>query len=386
MTAPGDCGARTTCAVLFLTVGACTPFETGLAEFDSIAGRRGSEVEPEVLRYREEAERLPWPIRQLEGTPLYTILTKAVTIGTTRVPVENPAGFARERLRVLVARADSLDRMGVAANRLLWVLDRDPHPFNQVVAIDGLVGILRELGADPLRVPAVDPQRTPPESVTAWIETLEKLWPTRRPPGPLASDRRREFLGALQRLTERPLPSARERRALAGALAAAAVRESDPELREHVRDALRRAIVFGAAQGVVGALAAPHGDVREAAVRGLHRAGGPRAVPFLLARLAKPRGAGAKDTNRYDDARQVRRSLVLICGQIRPPLALRSFRGGPFPAEFLYDTAMSDPDPGLRRVALEALAWSLGRRVDFDPAWAQEWWREYVPSRERDGS
>lgn len=54
------------------------------------------------------------------------------------------------------------------------------------------------------------------------------------------------------------------------------------------------------------------------------------------------------------------------------------WRAGPTPIEFLFETLKYDPDPSLRRVAAEAIAVVLGRRIAIDTDWIDSWWREYA--------
>ena len=70
--------------------------------------------------------------------------------------------------------------------------------------------------------------------------------------------------------------------------------------------------------------------------------------------------------------------LLRMCAALRGEALFVSFEGGPRPIDFLHDTVVRDEVEGLRFVALETMARCLDRPISFDPAWADQWWREFA--------
>jgi hypothetical protein len=115
----------------------------------------------------------------------------------------------------------------------------------------------------------------------------------------------------------------------------------------------------------------------------LRRAGGPAAVPFLLAVMVADPERMARGESAYDPDPNVRLRLVHFCGQLRGErsnevLALDGRKGTvPLsPADFLAVTALNETayTSQLRVPAIAAMAWCLGRpRVDYDLDWIREW-------------
>lgn len=361
---------------------ACTTFPTALAEFDSVSRRESAEVEPESIDYIDEPRRMPWALRQIEGLGVDNVLANVLGIDPEPTPVENPSGFARERLRILVERCgDDLDRNAAVAARALWVADLDSYPLNQIEAIKAIGSLLERQGMNPLQAPKPDPERITHAAVTAWLQTIETGWPGARPQSSLPPEQRAAYARALAEITELPLPSPVEQRALVRAMRRGYQLENDRALQGPALAALRAAMFHALSAGLLRALESPHPDVREAVMRTARRLGGAPAVAFVLARIAKPSSIARDPVERFDAAPQVRRTLVRMCGQLSEQQARESHEGGPAAVEFLFETVSGDPDEGLRLIALEALAHCLGRPVSFDVRWAREWWLGYVTGR-----
>jgi len=365
-------------------VGSCTSFGLATSEFDAVAGLEDDKAWPDELTYRHDPLRYPWVYRQLDALGFGAIFRVILRVGRTAHDVENPSGFARERLWIMVDRAaGDLHATAMAVRRLLLVAELDEaQPMNQAVAVLGLGRLMESLDLDPMQMRFPDPSITTQAMVEAWISRLDEGWPLKRSGPRLPPDQREAYLSALASIVQLPHPSAAGQRGLIGALDRLNELEADPTLRSAARDALSRALFHGLSMGLWRALFASSARVRESAIRALHRLGGSESVPVILAWIAKPSSVAARGVNRYDDDKYVRLALVRMCGQLGTERALTASGTGPAPAEFLYETFFDDPDPGLRTVALEALAFCLRRDVSFDRKWAESWWSEdYVPHR-----
>lgn len=370
-------------AILMVSAGGCTSFESAVADFDAVTRRGGQTEEPQQIDYDFAPRMMPWFVRKLSGTFVDRVLTSMFTVEPTPVQVENPVGLARDAIEVLAEKAgDRLDRIALATDRLLWVLEfGGGQPLNQRIAIRGLADFAHRLGIDPTRVPPPEPDAMPADDVQRWLATIEKLWPPERA-GALTPEQRASYSSAVAALVKGPLPGTRDQRALVGLLGRALQLENDPELVPKVRDALLAALADAISLGLRAALFAPSPRVREASMQAFYRLGGPPALAWLLAVVSDPPSRSRPGGARFDDDSFVRLRLARMCGQLGGDDARRHVGTGPAPIEYLYETAISDEDDGLRLVALEALARSLRRPVDFDPAWAEQWWHdEYVPRR-----
>ena len=98
------------------------------------------------------------------------------------------------------------------------------------------------------------------------------------------------------------------------------------------------------------------------------------AVPFSLRLLAAARSEARRS---YDPSSSFRRAWVRLCAQLPQAFVFESYAGGPRPIEYLYDTATTDEDEGLRLLALDAMARALRQPLSFDRDQADQWWREY---------
>jgi hypothetical protein len=376
----------------------CTNFDRALAEFDSVSLREDPATEPARLTYHDRPLRMPWALRQVEGSGLDRLLIDLFAVTPEPVEVENPAELARERMEGMVATmGHDATRVGLVAARLLWVLDLDEHPLNQIQALDGIERVLDVVGGDPVawheqqRRADADPELTDAkrrELLDGALETIEAGWPATRQERPLAGVERDAYLAAFERLRAWPLSDPAEQRKIVLALARGLQFEGDPELREAMAYTLARAIEHAVQLGLRRAVRSRAPEVREHALRTLHRATGSAGVPFLLALIARPAGAVAPGQNRYDDEPAVRRTLVHFCGQLPLEHLMRNYERGPMPAEFLYDVIREEPPvAGLRLAALEALAYGLGTPLRGDESWAEDrswvdqWWQQYIEQR-----
>lgn len=375
-------------AVLALAGCGCPGFTTSMAEFDSVAGWRPAQAEPDVVDYSEDAERMPLPLRVLEGSGLDVALSGLLGIEPSTSKISSPSAFARERMLCFAEDAvGDMHRTALAAARLSWVLDGDRHALNQITALRGLQVLAQALGLDPL---AVDlgplPDKSDEATVAAWqphIETLRvcatEIAAGRRLSATLAATCDQ----ALQQGRDVAPPAPRDRRAQLLLLNYLAHRASEGALRQHAGATLDIVLRRTAADSLRRALFEPRSpEVRDAAIRVCCGLGGNAAVARILRSVATPQADGRAVVGRNDLDRGVRLTLVRLCGQLPPEDALRAEPGGPAPVEFLYDV-ISDfgADRALHVAALEALACCLRRPVSFDRAWADAWWSDYVVNR-----
>jgi len=375
-------------AMVSAAASSCLSYETSLTEFDSVTQLDAAEGEPAELVYRDDPSRYPWLFRQLQGSAFDSLLKKVLTVEATPGKVENPVGFARERLEVLAAKTGSdIHRIADSSVRLMWVAQFDhDQPLNQVVAVQGIANMIERLDLDVLDVPAVDPAVPTPAEIGQWLEVVQNFWPSERQQR-LNDEQRQAYVGAVAKLTANPLPKGADQRALIRALDRGLELERDHLIAADLDAGLRRAMGHALRLALRNSLFSPSARVREAGVRGFCRLGGPPAVPYVMTALAKPSSIASRASNRFDEDPLVRLSLVRFCGQLSQAQASSSYQGGVAPIEFLYETAVSDDELGLRRIALEALAHTLGRDVSFDPQWAQKWWsEEYVATGATDVS
>jgi hypothetical protein len=362
----------------------CPGFATAMAEFDSVAGWRPAQAEPDVVVYSEDAERLPFAVRALEWSGLDVALTGLFGIEPGKTKIASPSSFARARMLCFAEDAvGDLHREALAIARLSWVLDGDPHAFNQIAAVYGLRAVSADLRLDPLRE---DPGPTGGLSdeavVVAWQPHVAALRERATalasapppPPGTAAA-----AADAAARAPQQVPPSPRDRRAQMLLLNYLAHRDPDRELRRAARGALEVVMRRLVADSLRRALYEPRSPaVRDAAVRVCAGLGDASAVARILRSVASPRAAGS-DPRASGLDRSVRLTLVRLCGQLPRAVAERAEPGGPAPVEFLYDViADSSADTALHVAALEALACCLGRPVLLERGWADAWWAEFV--------
>lgn len=374
-------------------------FATHVQEFDAVTQRGGRNDEPERVEYDENPAHLPGVVRKLEAIELGHLLRALFEIEPTRAPEENPSGAAREHLEYMVDKAGrDLYCVGVVANRALWLAASDEYPLNVAQAVQAVGVMMQTLAIDPARVPLPGPDSPEQQRAVAdAIRDLEAGWPASRTAESFTPAVRARYAQALQQLSAHPLPQRKHQRGVIRALTEAWRSEPNGELQAAAEAALRRALAYGLTAGLCDAmrLELPRADqrgrrplrdfplARIAAIRWFHVLSGPAATPQLLARISRPASRTLNSAQRYDPNGLVRLALIRVCAQVSPAIATRSFEGGPAPVEFLYEVCSGDPDEGLRVIALEGLALALGRPVDFDPNWADLFWRDFVATRGR---
>ncbi len=340
----------------------CVSFESAVREFDILAGIDGDEEWPTRLDYEDNAKN-------------WAIALQEVDEEIDDWALENPSGFARDRFVALVRKSrGDLDMMARAAARTLLVLQLDDNRLTRLEAIDGMGEILSDLQADPLEHMwmQTEPRVLTERHETAMKDLLARV-PSARAPDWSAGEREK-YLEVLAALTDEPTPTINSDSVLIRALRRAAAEEPDRALRRSTNVALVRAIANAFARALHASLLAPDPAMRESALLVVYRLSGMTSLPVLLERLSAP----SQGRWRYPRTIRERRTLLRLSAQLSGDPLFLSFRGGPRPIDFLYDTLSRDDDEGLRLVALETMARCLRRPIDFDPAWAHKWWREFA--------
>ena len=363
-------------------------FHMPLEQFDSVARWDVSGSEPAEVSYSDLPKQYPF-------------FTWMFGFAATPSPVDSPSGFAREQMADLIRYlGGNLSRTAQVSRRLLWIMNKDPNPFNRIVAMQGIEQVLVLLGSDLLDPDAYYRETDPVagsrrEKVLAAAHArLETLFG--RPDRPAISDQqRRTYLTAMREYVAEPLPRQRWQRDLIRTLWSITVAETDPAVRRAAREALRRAIYLASCNALRAALvpqvfaAVDLPAVRAEAIFVYRRLGGVPAVPFVLKLMARPQIGSL--VQRYDQDPQVRMVLVRLCSQLRYEHVLRDFDGGPKPVEFLFETAVDEEeDESVRRVALEGLARCLNeklgrRKIDTDLGWARKWWSDFIGGGRKGG-
>lgn len=370
-------------AFIGLSLSSCS-YVHSLEEFDSVAGWTDPLNEPESVAWQPRPLLYPW-------------YRTAVTFGLADldpVPdeVDNPSGFARERLIELADwMGDDPTRVAQVARRMLWVVEKDPNSLNRITAIRGLERILRVLGRNPLAPEAYFEEVDAAKGLVlesrfrSAHETIQRMFSRTEPS--LTEAQRGEYVRALQDYVAVPVPRSTWRRQLIRTIWTVYFGErAHPDVRLAAHEALQQAVYYAVCNGLRSALV-PLDDedfpaVRIEALLVFRRIGGIPAVPFVLQMMARPRLGNR--ALRYDRDVQVRMALVRVCGQLSYEHASA---GTPKPLEFLYETAADEDEDGdVRRVALEGLGRCLAahrgeRRVSLELSWAKEWWKQYVTSR-----
>ncbi len=372
--------------LLGLLLAGCSTYGTAIDEFDSIAGWSDPQTEPAVAKYPDIALQYTWYGWLMPGDPVDET-------------VENPSGFARERIELLSEYVTGdLSTKAQVTRRLLWVAERDPSAFNRIQALTGIERTLRSLGADPLDLSAytreLDPQQLQRQerALQQADATLRRLFARSTRPQ-LSVTERRDYVAALRAYTAEPVPRLRWQRDLIRTLWSSYVTETDPDVVDAATIALRRAIRFACCNGLRAALvpedfqAADLPSVRREVLFIYRRLGGLGSLSFLLNMMVRPQAGSS--LHRYDQDLSVRMALVRLCAQLRLEHAGAGPFGGARPIELLYVIAVDETeDDGLRRVALEGLARCLSEKLGFTTmpegdAWAREWWKQDVVERRR---
>ena len=372
-----------------LALGACAPsFSIVVAEFDAVAGWRPGQGEPELVSYSAESEQLPALVRFLHTSGLDLGLVEMTGVEFTKTTLLNPAGYARQRMMWMAGNAvgDS-GRTALAVARLGWALDGDPQPLNQIIALNGLAALARELGVDPLGDDAVPRVSGSDERLAvAWHPPMAQLRAVAQavadggetPPDTVAA-----ALEAIARSTSLAPPTPRDRRAQVLVLSYLARRSGSHELRAAAGARLGVVLAWTIADALQRAVFEPRdGSVRAYAARVCFGLGGDDAAARVLRLSSAPADQRTGTGYRYDPDPDVRLALVRLCSQVTTEHAFEGHRGGPSVVEFLYDAIADNTGRrGLRAAALDALALTLGQPMVADRGWADRWYAEFVKSR-----
>ena len=381
-------GIRLLIPWLGLSACGCPNFSTALSEFDSVAGWQPAKAEPDVVSYQEEAQRMPLPVRALEWSGLDVALTGLFGLEPSKSKINNPGQFARDRLQCVAEQAGGdVHRTALAVARLSWVLDGDPHPFNQITALHGLHMLAVSLALDPLRQDMGTVGEQSDEAIVlAWephVSAMRDAVTEIAGGQGLSAATSARCVASIARVAEQVPPAARDRRAQMLLLNFLAHRAAERELRVTALSALDISLRRLAADSLRRALYEPRSPlVRDGAVRACCALGDEAAVARILRSVTTPRGAATTASTASDLDRAVRLTLVRLCGQLPAAQAMRGVQGGPPPIEFLYDViADGSADRALQVAALEALACCLGKPLSIERAWADAWWADYVVNK-----
>ncbi|MFO1051998.1 MAG: hypothetical protein U1F36_07270 [Planctomycetota bacterium] len=357
--------------------------------FDSVTGYDEGPDEPARFEFAATARRWPWFVRFTGGTGIGWVIAKMVG-RPHRMPVENPSEFARDNLEWMRRYGGTtLGQIAETAVRALWIVDNDPQPLDQMVAIGVVEEVLDYLQVDPLRI--APPKRggdAEAQAIDADLRTLDRLAPWTRGGRPPTALERDLAVAAIGRSTATPHSSASVGRRLIRFLLRAANDERDPVLRA----ALERGLVDTLANETAWSLlwrvqVTQSDDVRSTAITSLVRRCGPAGVRWIVATLA-----------RFELSPAIRRQLVRLCAALPPDQVDVASERGPSPVVFLYDLVKrrdaarrnenergfwTDEEDAVSGLALEALALCLSRDIDHDSAWADRWWNERALGGER---
>ena len=298
-----------------------------------------------------------------------------------------PEAHVRELLLELPDEVGSdLRFAGLAASRFGWIAHYDLHPLSRIVALDGLCRLAGALETPLFQGDLRRFRFVPPDAaVVAACGKVRDGRPRRGAGGTIGETARTAYLDGLAGCVASPLAEPHARIVLVEFLTEAFLAEADVAARERVAVALRAALVHLTEWLIIDLVRGrgPDVDVRLCAMEQLRRAGGPAAVPFLLAVMVAEPERMARGEPAYDPDADVRLRLVHYCGQLRGERSMEVLllegRKGTVPlspADFLAVTALNETamTSKLRVAAITAMAWSLGRpRVDFDVAWIREW-------------
>ena len=349
-----------------ILAGACTSYDTVLGEFDAVSRRGEMDGSRGSVQTPGNSESGSSVYRSLEG-----------------MDDANPSAFARERMETLASQAaGDLERSSQVILRLLWVAEVDRSALNQKVALQKMARLMEHLG---LRVVLPDIGR--PATVEEAERRLVELVARREQP--LREPERQQRLEALDWFNRVPLPDPPRRRRLIDELNREYRDAPDEQLRSAAETALKSALEHAVHRMFAISLQrdAPFAEeVRRATMQEIHRLGGPDSVAYLLALTQRPPDPLRPGMPGYDPSPFVLLDMVRLCGQLDPERAVRGFRGGPAPVEFLYELISSPITPRrLRLLALESLALSLRKPVSFETDWADDWFREWNEERIRSG-
>ncbi len=363
---------------------ACTSYDQALSEFDAVSSMSQMQSQSEQLDYTRNPQGLPWVEGTFEGGD-----STLFHMDSSDIDQENPSGFARSRMEILADRAaGDLYRSVEVMPRLMRVGQLDRSPLNRIVALQCMSRLMEHIG---LPIAGFElPDLTSMEDSAALLGTLSDL----NRQGETTGLARTQLVEILETCTRGPLRNPGQRRQLIEELARTLRLAPDEELRNTTQTALGLALEYGvylifllnlqddSASGI---------EVRRAVIHEIHRRGGPDSVAYLISLTRRPPAQVPPGDPGFDPEPYVLMELVRLCGQLNRERALRGYRGGPTPAEFLYGLVRAPvgtrgPRRGLRMLALEALALSLGEPVSYEPEWTEEWYREWNRERIRTGT
>ena len=374
-----------------LTFSSCWSWRSTRIEFDSVAGYEEERAEePEELEWRSMARRYPWIYRQFE-TSLVTMFADATGVERGWTEVKNPARFASDRILWLAELAgEDLLRMGETSWRLLLVLDRDPAPLHRIYAAQGLGLLLktfakRDRTLEGLRVIGPAHLGLQEGDSSAYrlaarelVAGIEGAWVGRRKDAMLGGGGREDFAKAVDELAKLTAGDLEQERLRLRLLLEAVRYEPYRPLQERLAGSLVFALQTAAVHGLRRALLDRDGGVRVAALETLSELGGPPLLPRLLELLESRPEALADASFRCDPDPGVRRALVHSFWGGDAALAEERYAKGRSGFEFLHEVAGSDPEPSMRILAADALAWLVGREADPFGEWIPEWWQGHL--------
>ncbi len=123
----------------------CSSLGTAVTEYDSLLlpPRTGKPEEP--LRYGQTSARLPWMLRQMEGSGLDWFWARVLGTQPSPLEVENPLYFAFIRLKRM-GKADSPKEIILCSYRLFLAAMKDPWELNRSISLEGLKSFGRIIG------------------------------------------------------------------------------------------------------------------------------------------------------------------------------------------------------------------------------------------------
>ena len=367
---------------------ACTSYDTALFEFDAVSSMSRTQSEAEQLDFIRYFQGLPWVDLTFQRGD-----SSLFDMGSSDINEENPSGFARSRMEILADKAaGDLYRSVEVIPRLMWVGQLDRSPLNRIVALQFMSRLMEHIG---LPIAGFElPDLISMEDSEALLGTLSDL----NRQGETTGLARTQLVEILEGCGRGPLRNPGQRRGLIEELGRTLRLARDEELRNTARTALGLALEYGVylifllnlqddfASGI---------EVRRAVIHEIHRRGGPDSVAYLISLTRRPPAQVRPGDAGFDPEPYVLMELVRLCGQLNRERALRGYRDGLTPAEFLYGLVRAPfraparsrgPHRGLRMLALEALALSLGEPVSYEPEWTEEWYREWNRERIRTGT
>jgi hypothetical protein len=339
--------------------------------------------------YMEQAKVSKWYMHNSLLGPIRTPL--GWTFGRRAViTLENPGQHVRDLLAALPDQTNAnIVMCGAAASRFCWLAILDLNPETQVLAVDGLADVCRQLDINPFEgdfnESLIPLDAGKEETARAGLRLFAPPENGRR----RADEDLTSYQIALEQISSGPLGRTDEMFRLIDDLSALYAVEPAKEPRKWIAEALKKAISYSTYAVLLGTIKSRSrrlAELRLCAMEQIRRLGGARTVPLLLAIMtASPQelAAGLSSFTR-DSLVQLR--LIHYCGQLKGELANTMVRlpgreqwASPTPNQFLARTILNERAyySKVRTPAIVALTWSLGRpRVDPDPAWVRKWLEE----------